>query len=307
MNPQCPNCRADGTHVVANGSYFRRGDSRRIRTFKCKSCNKYFSNATFSPNYRQKKRRINAPLFDLLARGLTQQDAAEFLKINRKTVARRLVFFGKQARDQNQRLVDQYQREFEPITEVQFDDLITIEHTKCKPVSLTVAVESESRIIINSTAAQIPASGHLAAISRKKYGKRADLSRKARDELFDELSQCLTAVQTVMSDQHKDYPPLVKRHFPHCEHRCYKGVKGAVSGQGELKKTRFDPLFSINHSLAMLRAKICRLFRRSWNTTKRIDRLMDHVAIYSLFHNRKIVKRKRRNRVKKALASPLSF
>ena len=294
MNPRCPNCPAGSAYVVANGSYFRRGDSRRIRTFRCKSCNKYFSNATFSPNYRQKKRRINAPLFKLLAMGLTQRDAADFFNVNRKTIARRLVFFGEQARMLNEKLLEQYQRQFGPIEELQFDDLITIEHTKCKPVSLTVAVESHSRIIINSTAAQIPASGHLAAISRKKYGKRADLSRKARHELFAELSRCLVSLHTIKSDQHKDYPPLIKRHFSHCEHQCYKGVKSAISGQGELKKTRFDPLFSINHSLAMLRAKTSRLFRRTWNTTKRIERLLDHVAIYTLYHNRKIIKKLQR-------------
>ena len=230
MNPQCPNCPDRGDQVVANGSYFRRGDSRRIRTFKCKSCGKYFSSATFSPNYRQKKRRINMQLFKLLAMGLTQRDAAEFFEVNRKTIARRLVFFGEQSRTLNEKLLEQYQQQFGPIEELQFDDLITSEHTKCKPVSLTVAVQSRSRIIINSTAAQIPASGHLAAISRKKYGKRADLSRKARHELFAELSRCLVSVHTIKSDQHKDYPPLIKRHFSHCEHQCYKGVKSAISG-----------------------------------------------------------------------------
>ena len=230
MNPQCPNCPDGSDHVVANGSYFRRGDSRRIRTFRCKSCNKYFSNATYSPNYRQKKRRINTPLFKLLAMGFTQRDAAYFLGVNRKTIARRLVFFGQQSRTLNEKLIEKYQHQFGPIEEIQFDDLITIEHTKCKPVSLTVAVQSDSRIIINSTAAQIPASGHLAAISRKKYGKRPDFSRKARQELFAELSRCLVSVHTIKSDQHKDYPPLIKRHFSHCEHQCYKGVKSAISG-----------------------------------------------------------------------------
>ena len=47
-----------------------------------------------------------------------------------------------------------------------------------------------------------------------------------------------------------------------------KGEKAAITGQGELKKKQRDPLFSINHTLAMLRANINRLVRRTWCTTK---------------------------------------
>ena len=83
----------------------------------------------------------------------------------------------------------------------------------------------------------------------------------------------------------------IARHFPKVNHITYKSSRGSVSGQGALKKTVFDRLFSINHTLAMLRAKVSRLFRRSWNTTKRIDRLQHHVAIYMLHHNKSILKK----------------
>jgi len=223
--------------------------------------------------------------------GMTQRDAAYFFRVSRKTIASRLVLFGEQARATNSDLIERYQREFGAITNVQFDDLITIEHTKCKPVSVTIVVEKETRIMVDYTAAQIPASGHLAAIARKKYGKRPDKSRQARHKLFSELCTCLSELKYVQSDQHRDYPPLVKKHFPKAQHQCHKGVRSSIGGQGELKKLVYDPLFSINHTLAMLRAKVSRLFRRTWNTTKRIERLLDHIAIYSMFHNRRIIKK----------------
>lgn len=59
-----------------------------------------------------------------------------------------------------------------------------MEHTKCKPVTATVVVQEHTRIIIDYSVAQIPAFGHLAATSRKKYRKRADHSRRERDALF---------------------------------------------------------------------------------------------------------------------------
>ena len=60
------------------------------------------------------------------------------------------------------------------INTIQFDELQTIEHTKCKPVSVAVAVSKKERKILGIEVSQMPATGHLAAISRKKYGKRAD-------------------------------------------------------------------------------------------------------------------------------------
>ena len=67
------------------------------------------------------------------------------------------------------------------------------------------------------------------------------------------------------------------------------GEKGCVAGQGELKKVGKDPLFHINHTLAMLRANINRLFRRTWCTTKDPERLKDHLAIYTWVHNNKLI------------------
>ena len=60
-----------------------------------------------------------------------------------------------------------------------------------------------------------------------------------------------------------------------------------------MKQLRFDPLFSLNHTCAMLRANINRLFRRTWCTTKRKDRLEQHLAVYMDFHNRILLKEKR--------------
>ena len=64
-----------------------------------------------------------------------------------------------------------------------------------------------------------------------------------------------------------------------------------MTGQGELKKLRFDPLFALNHTCAMLRANINRLFRRTWCTTKKKECLEDHLAVYMDFHNRVLLAR----------------
>ncbi len=291
MCPECPNCQACSALVVRNGHFFRRSDSRRIQSFRCKACSKYFSNATFSECYRQKKRRINEPLRDLLCKRVSLRDAARHFHVSRTTIARRLTFLAAQSRRRNAVLLQQIQAEFGAFDRVQFDDLITAEHTKCKPISSTLVVQEDTRIILGHCVAQIPAFGLLAAIAKKKYGFRADHSRRVRERLFKQLTNLLPKYTTFRTDEHKHYPVVIKRHFPSAAHATHKGAKGSVSGQGELKKVGRDPLFSINHSLAMLRDKMSRLSRRSWNLSKHIERLDDHLAIYIESHNRAIYKK----------------
>jgi hypothetical protein len=86
------------------------------------------------------------------------------------------------------------------------------------------------------------------------------------------------------------YPLPVKQVFPESLHQVFKGQRGCVVGQGELKALGFDPLFSLNHTAAMLRANINRLFRRTWNTTKKPMCLTYHIAIYVFFHNLRLLK-----------------
>ena len=52
-----------------------------------------------------------------------------------------------------------------------------------------------------------------------------------------------------------------------------------------MKKVAFDPLFTINHVCAMFRADICRLTRKVWTTTKKVEGLQDHVQLYIKRYN----------------------
>jgi len=81
------------------------------------------------------------------------------------------------------------------------------------------------------------------------------------------------------TDGHAHYRVLIQRYFPEATHEVYKSKRGAVVGQGEFKKTSFDPLFTINRFLATMRAKVNRLVRRTWCTTKDPERLADHIDV----------------------------
>lgn len=280
VNIRCPRCAANKNSIARDGTYFRADDAKFVQRYKCKVCRKQFSSATFKPTYKQKKRRINQTVRFALASNMCPRDIAELVGVNVKTIAARLIWHARLSREKNRQYVDEYVRQSGPIKTVQFDDLITFEHTKCKPLSVPVAVVDGQRIPLCFGVASIPAFGHLAQPARKKYGKRNDHSRQLRESLFEELKTMLPPAVTFKTDGHEHYARLIKKHFPDSQHEVFTSDRGAIVGQGELKKTTFDNLFSINHTFATMRAKVNRLNRRTWCTTKKPERLVDHIDIF---------------------------
>jgi hypothetical protein len=122
--------------------------------------------------YRQKKRKVNHPLKLLLSSGVSQRRAALLLRLNRKTVVRKFRFLAEEARREHALWLVQFKER--PLTLVQFDDLETSEHTKCKPLSVALAVEPGTRKILGFQVSQMPPKGLLAKIARRKYGPRRD-------------------------------------------------------------------------------------------------------------------------------------
>lgn len=285
MERKCPNINCishtTGSKIVRDGSFFRPSDGRRVQRFRCRCCKKRFSRATFEDSYRQNKRRVNNPLKKLWSSGISIRRAAIILNVNKNTVAKKLDFLGLISQRENLAYLSRQKRS----KNVQFDDLQTIEHTKCKPLSVTMAVDEESRKILGFEVSKMPATGHLARIARKKYGRRVDERQKGIERLFEKISDLIEPNALFTSDEHPYYAPKIKKYFPNAKHTQFKGAKSSVAGQGELKKIKHDPLFSINHTFAMLRANINRLIRKTWCTTKDPARLVHHLNIYMHFHN----------------------
>lgn len=270
--------------VVRTGYFIRLSDGRKIQRFYCRLCQKSFSQATKDVCYKQHKREFNKHVAELLVSGVSQRRAALILRLNRKTIVRKFIFLGDLAQDYFHWLNLTYPKS----QTIEFDDLETTEHTKLKPLSVTLAVEHETRRILGFKVSQMPAKGHLAKKSFKKYGFRKDLRAKARVALFKEITPMIHPKAIIKSDENPHYIRDVRKYFPNSIHQSFKGRLGSVVGQGELKKIGFDPLFSLNHTCAMLRANINRLFRKTWCTTKDPKRLSDHIALYALFHNERL-------------------
>lgn len=273
--------------IIRFGFYYRTSDRRFIQRYRCLDCRKCFSSATFHPCFRQRKRQINNALAVAFSSSVSLRRSALAFNINPKTSARKLVFLGNQAL----KSLAKSNLTHEMAKSVEFDDMETFEHTKCKPLSITLAVETKSRRILGFEVSSMPAKGPLAKSSIEKYGPRKDERANGRRRLLKALVPLMTPNATIKSDSNPHYFRDVKRLLPNCRYRQYEGKRGSSGGQGELKKVRFDPLFSLNHTCAKFRADVNRLVRKTWCTTKRADRLFLHLAIYSEFHNREFAGR----------------
>jgi hypothetical protein len=285
--PPCRNCHLEdpaGLKVKLVGKYFRHSTSSWVKRYFCNLCRKGYSDAIFEDGYRQKKRQYNSVVVDLYAHVLSLREVARVLKLNYKTVVQKFHYQALNA-------------EFElnsgnaakPAAQVvEFDDLETFEHSKHKPLSVTIAVEGKSRRILAVDVAVMPSRGRLAKKAREKYGRRVDQRQRKRKMLFTQLTELVAPNAEIRSDSNPSYPGLVKRFFPKATHVKFLGRRGCVTGQGELKQGKFDPLFSINHTCAMFRANVNRLIRKTWCTTKLADCLRSHLILYAAEHNKRL-------------------
>jgi transposase-like protein len=274
------------SHIVRKGFYLRYSDAKRIPRFLCRSCNRSFSSASFSACFGQKRRKLNAQIFKLLASNVQKRRIARLLGTTRRTVARKLLFLGARSVLRNEKFVRSFRPNDPRLSELQFDEMETFERSKCLPVSIPLVVVPGTRKILGIRACSMPAKGPLAEISRKKYGPRADDRAAAAKELFRSIAHVVPRDVSITSDENPKYPRWISRVFPAATHATTKGRRGCIVGYGELKAGGFDPLFALNHTAAMIRANVSRMARRTWCTTKRIDYLQLHLNIYMEYHNR---------------------
>ena len=259
----CPHCQSHG--CLRKKGYFSRktGPKLRIARFFCVQCRRHSSEQTHVLSEGHRRPELNRLVYLLLSSGVSQRRTARLLGTTQTTVARKLVRLSRfAAAYQEARLAEMGGS----VTTAVFDEMETFEHSKCKPLSIALAVEQGSRLILAAHVARMPAKGRLAATARRRYGYRRDRRRDALASTLRTVARVAVSGLTVKSDECPRYPSAVRAHLPGAKHRTFKGRRGCVVGQGELKAGGFDPLFSLNHSCAMFRDNLKRLSRRTWCT-----------------------------------------
>jgi len=274
MRSKCIRC---GRYGGRNSVYFRKADSKKVVQFRCSSCRRTWTPAAENLEKHQRLRSENETIRQLLVSGVTIQRTAWILKINPKTVARRISYLAKRAESE-------LRKSTHAVKEVYVDELITFEHTRCKPLAVFMAVSKEREILGFRVSSMPPIGKHLRKISHKKYGWRPNHRNQGVEDCLVQLKPRIAKAR-FKSDEEPSYRRLIRRHFPKAKHETYPSKRAVIAGQGELKDHSYDPIFPINHTFAMLRASLSRLIRRTWCTTKKVERLRQFLTIYAQVHN----------------------
>jgi len=286
--PACDHHQVEaGFRFQRHGSYRRRQDGRCVQRFRCLACGRRFSAQSFRLDYRQQKARINVPLLGCLVSKVSHRQTARILRIDRKTVHRRLRLWGPAMRRWHEAFLARARRAGGLIGSYSFDELETFEgDRRLRPLTVPVLIHRKSRFLISFDVADLPARGGLSPLDRERKQRAENLRGRRRSGSKTAVERCLIELKSVhapkvpielVTDRKQSYPPLVRKHFP---------LRGAfVREYSTTVRNTLNPLFPINHTLAMMRDHVSRLVRRSWCASQRAAELKHHLWIWTAWRN----------------------
>ena len=286
-HPGCPTPGGGCFRYRLHGRIRRACDGRSVQRFRCGSCRRTFSVQSFRLDYRLRKPGLHLQLMGLFASKVTHRQSARILYCTRRTVARRLELLGPHCRRFHRRMLARTRARGGLSGPFQLDELETFEHSRrLAPVTLPVLIGRHSYFIVDLESAALPCRGGLSTRDRKRkeerearFGRRRSGSRRAVSDCFKALAEVHTPLVPVVvgTDRKSTYPGILREHF---------GERVAhVRTSSKAKRDYSNPLFPINHTLAMTRDGISRLVRRSWAASKLRERLEWHAWIWAAWRN----------------------
>lgn len=283
----CPSLRTGHRRWCFKGRYPRACDGRTVQRFLCLECRRTFSTQTFRVDYRLKKPNLHHDLIGPFVSKVTHRQAARVLGCSRKTLAHRLELLGAHCRDFHLRRL-RLARDRGGLWGVfQLDELETFEHSRrLAPVTMPVLIERKSYFVVDLESGELPCRGGLSEGDRarkeereRELGRRRSGSRGAVTKCFEILfdHHAKKGPVRVQTDKKSSYPRILSKRFgARLEHERHSS---------KARRDYQNPLFPINHTLAMMRDGISRLVRRTWAASKLRARLERHAWIWVVWRN----------------------
>lgn len=203
---------------------------------------------------------------------MTQRRMARVLDIDPKTVQRKFLLLAKLSKEAHQKRLESGQIK---VSSVEFDEMESFEHTRLKPLTIAVAVDDSSGLILEMRAARIPAKGPTAKLSQKLYGQQPNNKIAACAETLMSVGKCLIGSDCkIKTDGSRYYRTYVPKFLPKATHIPINNIK---------KKNR--NLFTLNYTAAKIRNDLSRMRRKTWVTTKKLENLQAHLDLYIAYNN----------------------
>ena len=282
----CPSFPAGPFRYRRKGYFVRACDGRVVQRFLCLECHRGFSTQTFRLDHRLRRPELTRALLLHFVSKVTHRQSARTIGCARRTIDHRLRLVGRHCRLLHGDLLERAAARGGISGRFQLDELETYEHSRrLAPVTMPVLIERCSFFVLDLRAATLPARGSLSPADRRRrdlragvHGTRRSGSTRAVEGSFSVLERVhAKGAVFVDTDRKRSYRSILARTFG--ERVCH----GCHSSR--IRRDRRNPLFAINHTLAMLRDGISRLVRRTWAGAKLCARLCDHAWIWTAWRN----------------------
>jgi transposase-like protein len=268
------------------GFYLRQCDGRWVQRFRCLQCRRTFSTQTFRFDYRLHKPRLHLALWRDLVSKTTHRQSARTLGCSRNTVADRVTRMGRHCELFHRRALAAASGRTRLNGPFQLDELETFEHNRrLSPVTVPVVVEKHSLFVVHQQCAPLPARGRLRTRDREKKLLRDETEGVRRSGSRLAVEACLRALARAVPSGRIRLESDAKRTYPGCAQRAIGARCLHRQLSSRLKASKRDPLFTVNHTLALLRDGVSRLVRRTWAAAKTRQRLETHLWIWVCYRN----------------------
>ena len=189
------------------------------------------------------------------------------LKINRKTVEKYFLEASYEAREAHNKTL----AEGEIVTTyIQCDEMETFEHGHKRPLGIQLAIRPKTGQIITAKVCRIPMRAVTATKQAKDDYAVLNTRGQAKAEMLLEISKVLKDKGTIRSDGRYLGRDMIREITP-----------GAIYQTS----TAPDDIFMLNKICLKMRQDISRMRRRTLSTTKKMERLQNHLDLYVRYNN----------------------
>lgn len=282
---QCPNhARPEPDFCIRFGFYEAKCRAHRIPRFRCRRCRRTFSRQTFRMDYRDHRPHLNAELFKHLASGIGLRQTARVIGLSLSCTQLKFRKVARHLRRVNLNLRGPLPAD----ALLQLDEIETFEGRRStRPLSVPTLIEARSRFLVWAEAAPIRPRGKMTEKRRKavledekRFGKRRDLSRRAVTRTLRRGADMARSMGVVAlhTDQKSTYPGLAASAFgrDRLQH---------TTTNSKVARTKWNPLFPINHTEAMMRDLMGRLRRESWLVSEKRRYLDLGLQLFASYRN----------------------
>lgn len=281
-NQDCPqHLTPEDKFYVHNGHYHPACREQPVPRYKCRHCKRGFSDQTFRHDYRDHRPETNARLMELLISGVGLRQAGRMLRLSSTAVVEKLRKFGTTCNLLHQNLA----AGLADGRTYLLDEEETIIGSKTRPATVVVVMEREHWFICATGAAPIRRLGpagsrrrHLQDLEEAKDGIR-------KDESFACVKAALIALMQLTGDGELHLQTDEKSSYRTLIREVLGPRAGHSTTPGTDPRTRRNPLFPINVTMAMTRDNNGRLRRKTWLHSKQLDCLCHQLVLFAVYRN----------------------